>query len=371
MTMNKRLFKVGMALVLFSPSAFAEITVNLPPQSGLTSIEENHISLSNLLSARRKSDLEFKQKTLDVTGDKVVVETEGNASSRYRLLLSPEHEIEIYAAPDDKITVDVSSLSPFIYTISGTPLMEGISEIVGMTLPLEDRQRQLRNTGREPSRGELVELYSEYLDLLKTYIENNQNSEAVNFALLSLDDDGFEEKFIDLSEKQKQSLLYPFVLQRFSQMQNQKKQQLKQEAMQSGSVQAPDFTLENLKGEKVSLSQFRGKWVILDFWGSWCIWCIKGFPELKEAYQRYQGQLEIVGVDCNESVAAWKAGVEKYSLPWVNLYCPEGNPLLAEYGVQGFPTKAIIDPSGIIRNVTVGHDPDFFKKLDELISQTK
>lgn len=119
----------------------------------------------------------------------------------------------------------------------------------------------------------------------------------------------------------------------------------------------------------MSLSDFKGKWVILDFWGSWCIWCIKGFPELKEAYEKYNDELVIIGVDCNETEEAWKAGVAKYELPWVNVYCPDGNPLVAEYGIQGFPTKAIIDPEGKIRNITTGHNPDFFTALSNLIGK--
>ena len=141
----------------------------------------------------------------------------------------------------------------------------------------------------------------------------------------------------------------------------------KQKAMQSGDVVAPDFTLKNLEGQDVSLFDFRGKWVILDFWGSWCPWCIKGFPELKEAYAKYSDKLVIIGVDCRESESDWKAGVEKYQLPWVNVYNPEGSDITTEYGVQGYPTKAIIDPEGKIRNITVGHDPSFYTVLTELM----
>ena len=143
----------------------------------------------------------------------------------------------------------------------------------------------------------------------------------------------------------------------------------KLEALQTGDVEAPNFTLKDLEGKDVSLTDFRGKWVILDFWGSWCPWCIKGFPELKEAYEKYSGTLEIIGIDCRESEAAWKEGVAKYELPWVNVYNPEGSTLTAEYAVPGFPTKAIIDPEGKIRNITVGHDPEFYVALTELMGK--
>ncbi|MCH5233622.1 MAG: redoxin domain-containing protein [Muribaculaceae bacterium] len=143
----------------------------------------------------------------------------------------------------------------------------------------------------------------------------------------------------------------------------------KLEKLQSGDVEAPNFTLKDLDGKDVSLSDFRGKWVILDFWGSWCPWCIKGFPELKEAYEKYAGELVIIGVDCRESQDEWRAGVEKYQLPWVNVYNPADSNLTEEYAVPGYPTKAIINPEGIIKNITVGHDPAFYEALSELLGK--
>ncbi|MCH5228429.1 MAG: redoxin domain-containing protein [Muribaculaceae bacterium] len=134
-------------------------------------------------------------------------------------------------------------------------------------------------------------------------------------------------------------------------------------------VPAPDFTLKDLDGKDVSLSDFRGKWVILDFWGSWCKWCIIGIPELKEAYEKYGDEVVIIGIDCRESEEDWRAGVAKYELPWVNVYNPADSGLTNEYGVQGYPTKAIINPEGIMRNITVGHDPAFYVALKELVGK--
>lgn len=136
------------------------------------------------------------------------------------------------------------------------------------------------------------------------------------------------------------------------------------------AIMAPNFTLKDLDGKDVSLTDFRGKWVILDFWGSWCIWCIRGIPELKDAYQKYGDQLVIVGIDCNESQEDWRAGVKKYELPWVNVYCPnEDFNILQSYGVEGFPTKAIVSPTGVLENITVGHDPEFYTILSNLIGK--
>ena len=72
---------------------------------------------------------------------------------------------------------------------------------------------------------------------------------------------------------------------------------------------APDFELPNLQGSTIKLSSLRGKYVVLDFWGSWCVWCIRGIPSMKEAYTKYKDKMEILGVDCRDTEEAWKAAV--------------------------------------------------------------
>lgn len=132
---------------------------------------------------------------------------------------------------------------------------------------------------------------------------------------------------------------------------------------------APDFTLPDAQGKNVTLSSLQGKWVVLDFWGSWCGWCIKGFPQMKENYAKLNKKVTFVGVDCGDKMDAWKAALTKYELPWLNLWNdPEGgNALLNTYGIEGFPTKLIIDPKGIIRNITIGEDPEFYTILNKLV----
>ena len=131
--------------------------------------------------------------------------------------------------------------------------------------------------------------------------------------------------------------------------------------------EAPDFTLNDLNGKPLTLSSLRGKYVILDFWGSWCGWCIKGIPQMKEYYQKYAGKFEILGIDCNDPEEKWKAAVEKYELPWLHVYNPRGDSkVLEQYEIQGFPTKIIVGPDGKIVKTIIGEDPAFYTFLDEL-----
>lgn len=132
-------------------------------------------------------------------------------------------------------------------------------------------------------------------------------------------------------------------------------------------IPAPNFTLKDLEGKDVTLTDFQGSWVVLDFWGAWCKWCIKGIPEMKEAYAKYHADgLEIIGIDCGDTPSVWKTAVAQYGLPWVNVYNPEGSALTDTYGIQGFPTKIIVNPEGYIYEVVIGEDPEFYTLLSQL-----
>ena len=93
----------------------------------------------------------------------------------------------------------------------------------------------------------------------------------------------------------------------------------------------------------------------------------QGFPALKEAYKQYDGKVEVLGIDCGDTEEAWKESVAKHELPWLQVYNPKGTDLTAQYGIQGFPTKFIIDPEGRVANVTIGEDPAFFDVLNSLV----
>lgn len=137
----------------------------------------------------------------------------------------------------------------------------------------------------------------------------------------------------------------------------------------AGNKQAPDFTLNDINGKSLTLSSLRGKYVILDFWGSWCPWCIKGFPMMKEYYAKYEGKFEILGIDCGDTQHKWKNAVKEYELPWLHVYNPKSSSVLADYGIEGFPTKIIIDPEGEIVETVEGEDPAFYTLLDQLFNE--
>lgn len=140
------------------------------------------------------------------------------------------------------------------------------------------------------------------------------------------------------------------------------------ETLQPGTM-APDFTLNDLNNNPLSLSSLRGKYVVIDFWGSWCIWCVRGIPKMKEYYDKYKDKMEILGVDCRETEDAWRKGVAEHQLPWKHVYNPKGGDtdITPKYLIKGYPTKALVDPEGKIVRVIIGEDPEFYTFLDETL----
>ncbi len=134
---------------------------------------------------------------------------------------------------------------------------------------------------------------------------------------------------------------------------------------------APNFELPDLQGNPRKLSSLRGKYVIIDFWGSWCVWCIRGFPAMKDMYAKYKDDLEILSVDCQDSERKWRAAVEQYELPWLQVRCPDDymRELAEMYGIEGFPTKAVVSPEGKLLKVVVGEDPAFYTYIDQLLGK--
>lgn len=366
----KKLLAAGLLAAVLAPvSATADITVKLPAGHGLDSLNYSKTSIVKLATAKSRAERGTVNAAAPIKDNVAVVAVDAvEGGSQYVFTVGDRSRFLVYAAPGDEIVAEVVATSPVDVNLSGTPLIDGMNEIDAMTEPIMTKYRELGKM-ENPPRDEMKALGEQYDQTLKDYITENPTNPNSTYAIMELSGEDFLEMFPLLSERAKTSILYPLVEAQKVSVEKRVEKERKQAEMAKGDVTAPDFALKDLEGKTVKLSDFRGKWVILDFWGSWCIWCIRGLPELKDAYAKYHDVLEVVGVDCNETEEAWRAGVKKYDLTWVNVYNPKDSGVLDEYGVQGFPTKAIIDPEGKIRNITTGHKPDFFDTLSQLIGK--
>jgi thiol-disulfide isomerase/thioredoxin len=130
---------------------------------------------------------------------------------------------------------------------------------------------------------------------------------------------------------------------------------------------APDFTLPDLQGKPIRLSEFRGKAVIIDFWATWCPPCIFQVPELNKlaAAHREQGDVVVIGVSVDvEGPAVVAPWVEEHAVRYTIVFGDEE--LAAEFGVFGFPTLVIVGPEGEIDSRHVGLIE--YDTLEELVA---
>ena len=285
----------------------------------------------------------------------------------------PGETIELNAETDNK------------YTYGGTKFYKEFAE---MKNALENSQAELqayiKSLNERMEKGEkqedLMKEYQEKAPALqakasvayKDFIKAHPDYEANAIIVTSLETlEEMEEAANMMSPAVREGRMKDFYMASINQQKAEKEIRETAAKMQAAGVVAPDFTLNNINGKPFKMSSLKGKYVVLDFWGSWCGWCIKGFPKMKEYYQKYKGKFEILGVDCNDTPEKWKAAVKKHELPWLNVYNPRESKVLSDYAIQGFPTKIIVGPDGKIIKTIVGEDPAFYTLLDELFGKGK
>lgn len=365
----KRLIITSVAACVASLYSMADITVKVAPEVAEKNFSVDMRYIDDMTKPRmERPDAVVTDYT--VTDGSFTIKTATDRNARYMIPTGDRSYIAIYTKPGDNLTVNLTSITPLNYSVSGTKLMEDISNLDKAASGVMEEYGRLMQSG-SPSQESVEALQKKYNDIFTGFIAANPESEGVAYALMQLEGDDFMTAYNALTPAAKKSILMPLADQQKKYVEKAIAMAKRKAELNSGNVMAPDFTYNTIDGKKVSLSDFRGKWVIIDFWGSWCPWCIKGFPKLKEAYAQYKPELEILGVACNDKPDAWEKALAKYELPWVNIYNPDvnGGKLMEEYAVEGFPTKVIVSPEGKIMNITSGEDPAFFEILAKLIKK--
>lgn len=256
------------------------------------------------------------------------------------------------------------------------PFYEKIQNLSDERQKLIDKNKDISNENSETEIKSLTTKWQKLLDDIKNvrikYAVNNPHSylsaDVVNSYRRTLPSDSLSMLYSNLDPIIKESS-YGLKIH----------EQIKLHIVNSGDV-APNFSQKNIDGNILSLNQFKGKTVLLDFGAAWCVPCKKEIPEVKRIYDEYHKKgLEIIGISFDKDKTSWKENIKNEKLNWHHIYEGMNNlgkegSINKSYYVQPIPAYILIDDKGIIIDRYRGADKedkslyDLEKKLSTLLS---
>ena len=140
--------------------------------------------------------------------------------------------------------------------------------------------------------------------------------------------------------------------------------------VQSGNP-VPSISYPDQNGKMHGLEKYKGKYLLIDFWASWCGPCRAAIPKVKQLYSEYKDKgLDVLSVSIDDDKAAWKKAMKEENMPWEQLLSPDKYKTMEQFQFSGIPTIYLIDPSGRIIKSYTGYGPDSEKEI-KLILKNK
>jgi peroxiredoxin len=289
-------------------------------------------------------------------------------------------------AAEVKVNVDLAKKDDF-YEVSGSEASNQLKDLVNIfgkknyeverTMADLDSLKQA-NAPDSLQLGAIAQKDAAVQDLntyLKQAINTNSNPTicalALGWSSRSFSKSEFESSLTDLLKN------YPDinVLQGLKQSYDQQLAQMAQQNHQDSAStwigkQAPDLALPDVNGHPVSLTSFRGKYLLVDFWASWCGPCRAENPNVVKAYNEFKGKnFAILGVSLDKEKGAWQEAVRSDNLDWSQVSDLKfwSSKAVETFKFDGIPFNVLIDPQGKVIAESLRGD-DLENKLKEVLN---
>ena len=132
---------------------------------------------------------------------------------------------------------------------------------------------------------------------------------------------------------------------------------------------APVLNYPDPKGNNISLASYKGKYVLIDFWASWCGPCRQAVPKVKKQYAMYKDKgFDVFAVSIDHDKKAWHKAMDEEDMPWKQVLSPNIDKTMSDYMFSGIPTLYLIDPQGNIVDKYTGYSEELEMKLEQIFA---